>query len=165
MFDARAELLDVYRSTPTTLRALIRDLPDEVVRAGGEVEAEDEWSIVEIVCHLRDAEERALARVRRMLAEDHPALEPYDQAEVARASNYRAQSLEDALEAFTRLRAEHVSVLQALDDAGWQRSGHHAEVGDITVEQLTAHMAAHDAVHLAQIARRILPATAGATSA
>jgi hypothetical protein len=39
-----------------------------------------------------------------------------------------------------------------------RRTGRHAEVGSITVESYTAHMAAHDLAHLAQIARLLTPA-------
>lgn len=102
MFDERAELLQVYRSTPDTLRALLRGLPDEVVRAGGE--GEDAWSIVEVVCHLRDAEARVIERVRLMRDEERPWLAAYDQEEVARAGRYRDQSLTQALDEFHRLR-------------------------------------------------------------
>ncbi|MDI3339839.1 MAG: DinB family protein [Sphaerobacter sp.] len=154
MFNERAELLDVYRATPQTLRALLRGLPDEVVRAAGP--DEDPWSIVEIVCHLRDAEERVIERVRRMRDEERPALAAYDQAALAQARRYRDQSLTQALEAFCRLREEQIALLEALAPEEWQRAGVHAEVGEITIQQLVAHMAAHDAVHLAQIARCIL---------
>lgn len=153
MFNERAELLDVYRSTPTTLRVLLRHLPDEVVRSGGE--GEENWSIVEIVCHLRDAEERVLERVRRMRNEQRPLLPGYDQAELARERRYREHSLIAALDAFARLRAEQLALLEGLGEPEWQRAGIHEEVGEITIQQLTAHMAAHDAVHLAQIAHRI----------
>jgi hypothetical protein len=40
------------------------------------------------VGHLADTEERALARVRRMLAEDNPVLEPFDQEALAEERRY-----------------------------------------------------------------------------
>ena len=156
MFDERAELIEVYRGTPAVLRALLRGVPDEVLRGGGRGAGEEEWSVVEVVCHLRDAEERSLTRIRRMRDEDRPVLAGYDQAELARASRYRDQSVIRALERFARLRVEHVATLEALAPGDWQRCGEHEEAGEITIQQLTAHMAAHDAVHLAQIARRIM---------
>lgn len=161
MFDAHAEILDVYRSTPATLRALVRGLPDEVIRAGAGTDQpgttrEEEWSIVEVVCHLRDAEQRVIERMRRMRDEERPLLAAYDQAQLAREANYRHQSLIRALSAFERLRREQIALLEGLDDAGWQHVGLHEEAGEITIEQLAAHTAAHDAVHLGQIARRIL---------
>lgn len=154
MYDERADLLQAYRGTPETLRALLRGLPDEVVRAGGE--GEDAWSIVDVVCHLRDAEARVIERVRRMRDEDRPALDAFDPEELARVRRYRDQSLIQALDELSRLREEQIALLEALAPDDWQRSGVHPEAGEITIQQLVAHMAAHDAIHLAQIARCII---------
>ncbi len=150
--DERAELIETYRATPVTLRALVRGIDDEQAR---QRPTAGEWSIVEVVAHLGDAEERAHERVRRMIEEEHPFLPAYDPAALAEQRNYRSMSLAQALERFERLRAEHVATLARLDAAGWQRRGQHEETGAITVESLTRHMAAHDAIHLAQIARII----------
>lgn len=151
MFQERQELLQVYRSTPVTLSILIRDVPEDVLRDSGD----GEWSIIDVVCHLRDAEERTLARVRRMCEENRPRLEAYDPAELARASGYRDQALDAALSAFIDARAQHAAFLESADESWWARVGIHEEVGAISVQQLTSHLAAHDAIHLAQISRRI----------
>jgi DinB superfamily len=47
-----------------------------------------EWAIIEVVAHLADTEERALGRVRRMLTEDDPQLEPFDQEALAVQHHY-----------------------------------------------------------------------------
>ena len=77
MFDERRELIETYRATPVVLRALLRDLDDALLR---ERPDHDDWSIVEVVAHLADADGRAHERVRRMRDEEEPRLEAYDQA-------------------------------------------------------------------------------------
>lgn len=149
MFDSRAELLAVYRSTPVTLRALVAGAGESLIKRRP---ADDDWSIIEIVCHLVDVEERTVKRIERMLTEDNPALPGFDQDELVEARNYRSRDIEEELSLFASARQAHVARLKGLDDAGWRRTGQHEEVGVITVEALTAHMAAHDAIHLAQIA-------------
>jgi hypothetical protein len=152
-YNERAELLEVYGHNPTTLRALVQDLPDETIKLQG---TEDElWSILEIVCHLRDTEKRAFGRVKRIVNEDRPVLSGYDPATVAIESDYQSQSLDDALNAFERTRREQIEYLRGLTGEQWQRTAEHEEVGEITVQSLTTHMALHDSVHLAQISRRI----------
>jgi uncharacterized damage-inducible protein DinB len=153
MFDARSELLDVYRSTPVTLRALVRQVDDELTR---QRPAPGEWSIIEVVTHLADAEEMVVKRVERMLTEDDPALPAYDPAQLAEMSNYSARNIAEELDRFETVRGALTSRLEQLDDRGWARTGQHEEVGEISVEDMTAHMAAHDSVHLAQIARILL---------
>ena len=154
MTDDQMELLNIYRATPTALRALLSKVPDTTARTTGE--GEDAWSIVEIVCHLRDAEARVLERLQLMRDQDNPFLAAYDQAAVAEDSGYRTQSLDEALAAFMQLRQEQISILEAFDEAQWARTGMHEEAGQITIQGQTMHIAAHDVVHLAQIGRRIL---------
>lgn len=156
--DEHAELIETYQATPVILRALVRGIDDEQARYRPSA---GEWSIVEVVAHLADADERAHERVRRMLEEEQPVLAAYDPAALAEERNYRAMSLAQALARFEQLRAAHVATLAQLGTADWQRSGHHEEAGTITVESLTRHMAAHDAVHLAQIARLIASGHSG----
>jgi hypothetical protein len=152
MIDERHELLKTLRSTPLVVERLLRGLRDDEVRARP---SEGEWAIIEVVAHLGDTDERTLDRIRRMLDEDEPMLEPYDQAALAIERNYIGMDLDQQLARFADLRAEHVRLLEALDDAGWRRSGIHGEHGRITVQQLTAHSAGEDGDHLTQIARLI----------
>ena len=152
MIDERHELLKTLRSTPLVVERLVRGLLDAQVRRRP---SEGEWAIIEVVAHLGDTDERTVERLRRMLAEDEPMLEPYDQAALAVERNYIGMDLAEQLGRFADVRAEHVRLLAALDDAGWLRSGIHGEHGRITVQQLTAHSAGEDGDHLDQIARLV----------
>src|SRR5687767_5216306 len=58
------ELIAKYRAVPDILHGLVAGLSDDDGRIDGE--GNDAWSIVEIVCHLRDAETRSIDRTRRM---------------------------------------------------------------------------------------------------
>jgi len=148
----RGEILKAFRAGPIVLRRLVRDLPDEALRARP---ARGEWAIVEVVAHLADTEERALARTRRMLDEDEPNLEPYDPAELAVERGYIDMAMATELDRFATLRTEQADLLEGLTDGGWRRVGVHGEHGRITVQQLAAHTAGEDADHFAQIARLI----------
>jgi hypothetical protein len=148
----RGEILKALRAGPIVLRRLVRDLPDDAIRARP---APGEWAIVEVVAHLADTEERSLARTRRMLDEDEPALPPYDPAELAIERRYLEMSMAGELDRFEALRREQADLLEGLADSGWRRIGVHGEHGRITVQQLAAHTAGEDADHFAQIARLI----------
>lgn len=152
MYSERAELLKILRATPIVLRSLVRGLDDATWRRRP---AQGEWAIVEVVAHLADTDERALARVRRMLSEDNPTLPGYDQDALARDRNYIAMDPSDALDRFEASRAAHVALLESLDDEGWRRTGQHGEQGHMDVELYETHGAGEDGDHLAQIARMI----------
>jgi uncharacterized damage-inducible protein DinB len=152
-YNERAELIEVYGHNLTTLRTLLKGLPDETIKRQGT--GAELWSILEVVCHLRDTEERAFNRVQQMVSEDQPFLTGYDPDSVARDSAYQSQSLEDALNAFEQTRRAQIAYLQSLPESAWQRNAIHEEVGGITVQSLTTHMVLHDSIHMAQISRKI----------
>ena len=150
--DTRLELLKSMRAVPEVLRALVRCFdPDALARRP----SAEEWAPVEIVAHLADTEDRALARVRRMLTEAEPDLEPFDQVALAEERRYIELDASEQLSRFQALREEHLAVLESLDDAGWERIGIHGEHGRMSVERYESHVAAEEVDHLAQLSRLI----------
>ncbi len=150
MLDRRQEILKTLRATPVVLRALVNGVDEAGLRRRP---APGEWAIIEVVGHLADTEERALGRVRRMLAEDSPELAPFDQEALAEQRRYLDLDLEGELARLEQFRREHVVVLEALDGPAWERAGRHGEHGELTVELYETHVAAEEVDHLAQIAR------------
>lgn len=133
--------------TPVVLRALVADVDEARLRRRP---APGEWAIIEVVDHLADTEERALGRARHMLAEDDPVLEPFDQEALAEERRYLDLDLNEELARLEQLRRDHLTVLEALDRPGWERTGRHGEHGELTVELYETHVAAEEVDHLAQ---------------
>lgn len=147
MYDEPSELVATYRAMPVTLAALARQLDDAgaAVRRSG-----TDWSVSEIVCHLLDGEQRTYERVIRIRDEDRPMLPLYPDDE------YRGRSLAHALPSFSTLRVEHARLLDDLDAPAWARTGIHEAEGELSILDMTRHTVAHDAEHLAQIARQLV---------
>jgi len=153
MYDTPKDILDALRATPTVLEALLRDCTQEQAqRARG---GDEGWSVVEVICHLRDAEERALERMRVMRDQVDPFLPGYNQERWAQERNYAAVQLHEAVAAFVRFRSQHMAELAALASDDWDRTGQHAELGRITIASHAFHIVSHDLVHAAQIARQL----------
>jgi quercetin dioxygenase-like cupin family protein len=165
MYNSTQDLLDAFRSAPETLQRLLFGVTQQqaTTARGGD----ENWSVVEVICHLRDAEERALQRMRQMRDTGNPLIPGYDQEQWAVERQYAFARLDDALAAFLEFRTAHLQELAALSPAQWQRTGQHTEAGEITIFNHTLHMACHDAVHLAQIAQQLgaQPNRAAVTSA
>lgn len=149
--------LDVLPRTPARLRDALEGVPDDSLRRP---EAPGKWPLVAVAQHLADSELVYGYRVHLTVGQDRPAIQGYDQDAWAANLRYDAVRLEDALADFEALRAMNLRLLRALPEAGWERVGLHAERGEESVRQLTRLMAAHDLVHLRQIAR-IKQAVAG----
>ena len=153
MYDTIHDLMNAYQATPETLKALLRNYSQgEFTSAHG---VEQEWSVVEVVCHLRDTEEASLRRTLLMRDEKNPQLTARDPAKLAIEQNYASTPLDLALSTFLQLRATHVQELIALAAEQWECTGEHISAGPITISGQIAHLVAHDAIHLAQIARQL----------
>ena len=144
----RTDLLAILSSTPTTLQALTAGLSDEVARR--RQEPPDEWSVAEIAAHLVDAEQSWLSRrVRLMREQDEPDLPYYPDPD------YAKPALAESLNEFNRLREANLAYLESMQPTDWRRRGTHVRWGPISITWAVRHVAAHDAEHLAQLARRL----------
>ena len=160
MYNVTGILLDTFRSTPDILNGLLRNVSQAQAAAarGGDENPDSAgagWSVVQVLCHLRDAEERNLERIRLMRTQDNPVLEGYDQEQWARERNYAAAHLDEALAAFLKRRAATLAELASLTPQEWERPGLHSEAGPITILTYLQRLVRHDAIHLAQIARQL----------
>lgn len=153
MYDTGKDLLDALRAGPDIFTALLRGCTQEQAQAarGGD----ENWSVVQVMCHLRDAEERAVERVRAMKNDNDPFLPGYDQDAWAIERDYAAQDLRQVFDAFVRFREQHIAELTSLSSDQWERRGQHEEQGAITISGHTLHIVSHDASHAAQIARQL----------
>jgi hypothetical protein len=153
MYDTVTDLTGALAAGPDALEAALAGVDDDLARRarGGD----EGWSVVEVVCHLRDAEERAAERMRSIRDDDEPHIAAYDQDAWAIERGYAGDDLGAALAAFSRHRAGHVAALRALPADAWARTGTHDERGRITIENHTIHVATHDVQHLAQIGRAL----------
>ena len=86
----------------------------------------DGWTVLEIMCHLRDYQDIFATRIGRMLAEDNPRFKLYD--ETARMAmvvenDYANQDLKSVVAAYRSTRHELIHHLSALSDDQWTRIG------------------------------------------
>ncbi len=111
------------------------------------------WSATEIVHHLADSETTSALRLRRLLVEDHPVIQGYDQDAYAVRLNYNKRDMGPALEAFRSARATTAQLLDSMSDDDWKRAGTHSESGSYSAEEWLRIYAAHAHNHASQIGR------------
>jgi hypothetical protein len=112
------------------------------------------WSMRQIVAHLADSEMVAGARLRRIIAEDSPRLEAYDQNAWATNLDYGRRKTSQALETFRRIRGENYELLKDLPAPVFEREGVHSERGQMSLKQLLQLMAEHAENHATQLRTR-----------
>jgi uncharacterized damage-inducible protein DinB len=149
------ELIAAYAAGPATLRAAVRDLTPEQVRARP---IAGQWSTLEVVCHLVDSEALFCERMKRVLCEDRPPLLWSDPTDQPRVLAYHERVLDEELRLFELLRAQMTRILRAQPDEAWQRIGVHSKEGERTLADLVTKAVWHLEHHLKfiQAKRRVL---------
>lgn len=143
------ELIDSLAKTPVLLAGLLVGVDEERAHARP---AEGEWSAVETIGHLIDAEERALTRIAQVTQEENPELAGYDADALVREHAYQSRSLQAVVDRLLALRVERIAALSALTPVQWQRTGGFMGRNATPLTAITVHMCWHDTNHLAQIA-------------
>ncbi|HEX8843705.1 MAG TPA: DinB family protein [Pyrinomonadaceae bacterium] len=118
------------------------------------------WSAREIVQHLADSEMNSAIRLRRLLAEERPVIQAYDQEDYATRLRYNERDVAPALDALRGARATTAQLLAQMSEEDWKREGWHPESGLYTTENWLKIYADHAHNHAAQI-RRLKAAVSG----
>lgn len=137
-------------STPAKLNTLVAPLSEQQLRWRP---SEGEWSMKEVLCHLRDTCKVHAERMRRVASEHNPTLPSWDEQAAARDHRYQDDMTEAILPAYTEARLAMVDLLSTLPAEAWLRPGTHAETGPLTLQSLVAGTVGHDRDHLAQLRR------------
>ncbi|HEU4596349.1 MAG TPA: DinB family protein [Pyrinomonadaceae bacterium] len=148
--EERQELINQYRDGFDEVSRSIEGLSDEDLRARP---LPGKWTACEIVHHLADSEMTSAVRLRKLLTEEKPQIQGYDQEAFAKRLRYNERDLAPALEAFRAARSTTAQLLEAMTEEDWAREGTHTESGRYTAEDWLRIYAAHAHNHAAQIRR------------
>ncbi len=146
------DLLALLERTPANVRALLEDLPQDLLHAD---EGEGTFSPFSVLGHLVQGElDDWVPRARWILEHgtERP-FEPFDR--FAHIERTRGRGLDDLLTEFEVLRARGLEAIRALlaEGVGLDARGLHPELGEVTLGQLLATWAVHDLNHIGQIVR------------
>jgi hypothetical protein len=142
---------EVQSGTLTELPALIAQAAP-VLRTPP---APGEWSVVELLGHITDAEIVASGRYRWILAHETPPIPGYDQDLWASRLHHAEADPEELLALHAALRTANLALWRRTPVEERSRFGIHAERGPESYELTFRLIAGHDRFHIAQ-ARRTL---------
>jgi hypothetical protein len=138
--------------TPSSLNALLRDLPQEWTMQN---EGGNTFNAFDVIGHLIHGERTDwMPRARRILEfGETRAFDPFDRR--AQEAESDGKPLGQLLDEFARLRSDNLAELRSLKlgPEDLNRRGLHPALGTVTLSQLLATWAAHDLTHLHQISR------------
>jgi len=148
--ETREELIARYRSGHAAVLEALEGISEEELDIQP---SPDAWSARRVVHHLADSEMTSAIRLRRLIAEDDPRIQGYDEMEFAERLFYDRRPIEPSLDALRAARLTTSDILEQLDEAGWARRGTHEESGPYAVETWLEIYAAHAHDHADQIRR------------
>jgi hypothetical protein len=146
----RQQLIARYAEGVAEVERALDGFPEENLSARP---LPDKWTAREIVHHLADSESISAQRLRKLLTEERPIIQGYDQERYAVLLRYNERELAPALEAFRAARATTTQLLSKMTTADWEREGWHTESGRYTAETWLQIYAAHAHGHADQIRR------------
>jgi hypothetical protein len=146
-----AHAQDILKSTPATLNAMLRDLPEGWLVQN---EGPETWSPYDVIGHLIHGEETDWIPRAKIILEhgETRAFEPFDRVAMFEKSK---KSIGELLDTFAELRANNLRELQAMNLTSdlLDKRGLHPELGLVTLRQLLSTWVVHDLGHIRQVAR------------
>ena len=148
LFKSPESILGIMRSTPAVLRTLLSALTKEEWRY--EPTGED-WSVNEIICHLRDTEiEIHRMQLDLMLARTGAFIPRPDTSVWANEREYLNEDGPTALTDFAAARLSNLRKLNNSDGELWSRRARHAIFGPTNFLEVISFIADHDRMHIQQ---------------
>lgn len=142
--------IDEIESFPARLRAVVGDLPPDVLdtpyRPGG-------WTVRQVVHHLADSHLHSIIRFKWTLTEDTPTIKAYFEDRWAELADSRAP-IDTSLDLLEALHARWVVLLRGLDAEELDRAFHHPESDTrVRLRENVGIYAWHGRHHLAHVER------------
>jgi uncharacterized damage-inducible protein DinB len=146
-----SELLQAYLAGPRLLRSATAGLTAEQAR---QRPVAGRWSTLEVVAHLADFEPIYADRMKRVLAEDRPAMMSGNPDLFASRLAYHSRDLEEELRLIETVRGQVARILGQIAPADWDRVGLHSTDGAISLRTLLERVTGHITHHLPFLAEK-----------
>lgn len=146
--DAMIERLATFSDE---LEALVATLDDTVLHTES---IPGEWTVAQNIHHLADSHCHSFIRMKFIITEDHPTLQPYNQEVWARTPDYKA-SIDSSLFILRGLHDRWAVLLRSLTPHQLTRTAYHPENGEQVLSDLILYYANHCNAHLDQIKRTL----------
>jgi uncharacterized damage-inducible protein DinB len=138
-------LIDRYDAGAEVLAYAVQGLTPEQERSRV---APGAWCVAELVAHLLDCDLVYAERMKRLIAEENPTLQAFDENAWLERLGSRSMPAGEAVALFAANRRWMTRILRGLPEEDFARSGTHTELGRKTLADVVATMANHVDHHL-----------------
>ncbi|MCC6987130.1 MAG: DinB family protein [Anaerolineales bacterium] len=147
-FSTKEAILAILSSTPAVLNGLTFDLDPALWAFRPD---QNEWTLTELLCHLRDTEREIHQRQLSLFnGQGAPFIPRPDTGVWASQRDYAHEDGPAALRDFIAARRETLEILTNTNDQGWRQKARHAIFGPTDFREVTGFIADHDRMHIHQ---------------
>jgi hypothetical protein len=146
-------VLNLLEETPRRITALTASLAPAQLHAKPN---RDEWSVNDVLAHLRACADVWGKCMQAMIAEDSPTFRALNPLTWINKTDYLGLEFRPSLHSFTAQRADLLAVLEPLPREGWSRTATVTGAGKVlerTVLFYGRWLAGHERTHVKQIDR------------
>jgi hypothetical protein len=151
------EVLGLLAATPPRIAALTSGLSPAQLRTAPR---RGEWSLNDVLAHLRSCADARGEFTRAILAEERPTLRAIDPTTWIKTTNYPELEFGPSFRSFTRQRARLLMFLKSLPEKSWSRTAIVTGGGparERTVLFYAQWVARHERAHVKHIGRIVKP--------
>lgn len=147
-FKSKESIMAIYLSTPAVLDGLLRDLTPDQWKSKPST---SEWTLTELICHLRDTErEIHYMQLKLFNGQDEPFIPRPDTGVWANQRDYLHEDGLAALREFNEARRVNLELLKNTSEEAWERKARHAIFGPTNFREIVGFMTDHDRMHIQQ---------------
>ncbi|HUF53681.1 MAG TPA: DinB family protein [Dehalococcoidia bacterium] len=143
-----SDVVSAMLAMPERLAAAVESAPEHTDDGP---DGSMDWSPREVLAHLADTEVFRGYRIRRILSDDNPLIESFDEKAWASAFHYDHRELATSLAAFSVNRLSTLELVRLAGGQSLDRPYRHASLGPLTLVDLIHHTSDHDLAHLRQV--------------
>jgi hypothetical protein len=163
---ANQQILTLLAENPARIAALTEGMSHAQLHTAPNP---GEWSVNDILAHLRSCADVWGGCIERIIAEDHPTLRAVNPRTWIKQTDYPEQEFQTSLEAYRTQRARLLVLLESLPPEAWYRSATVTGAGktlERTIAFYAGWLARHERSHLKPVERIVkwMRSTSGAAA-
>jgi len=147
-FKSTDSVMGIISATPAALNGMLSELDPAL---WSRKLSPDDWSLTELVCHLRDSErEIHQIQIKLFNEQSEPFIPRPDSGVWASQRDYLHECGSSALKEFNIARRETLALLKNTTHKDWERKARHAIFGPTKFLEVISFIADHDRMHIQQ---------------
>jgi hypothetical protein len=146
-------IMTMLAAAPLRMAELAASLSPEQLRTAP---APSEWSMVDVLAHLRACADQWGGSIEAMLAEDRPTLRAINPRSWIKQTDYPTLDFQPSFDAYAAQRTQLLAILESLEPAQWSRISTMTGAGaplTRSIQGQAERIAIHERPHLKQMAR------------